>query len=345
MKAAYLFNGEIKVGEVADPTPAKGQVLVRTCACGLCASDVHFLNSGPKLVERSQEYGGPYANVDLSRPFVPGHEFVGEIIDYGPGSARKLKIGTRVTSVPVITHNSKHSIIGYSGDFPGGFGEYMLLDEEKLMEVPTALDDDRAAMIEPLAVGLEHARAGEPNQSDVALVIGCGAIGLGVIAGLKLLGIAPIIAADFDAGRREIALQMGADIAVDPREMSPYAPMPTLGMRRPTIVYECVGVPGLLNEMMRAVGFGAKIVMGGFCIDPEEIFVPCGQMKRLKIHFACGEEQQDLDLALRAIADGRIDVTPWLSGPRIGLSGVADALEKMKSPTAPVRTVVDPRTL
>lgn len=345
MKAAYLFNNEIKVGEVPDPVPAKGQVLVRTCACGLCASDVHFMDSGPKLVSRSQEYGGPYANVDLSRPFVPGHEYVGEIIDYAPGSARKLKIGTRVTSVPVITHDNKHSIIGYSGDFPGGFGEYMLLDENKLMEIPTALDDDRAAMIEPLAVGLEHARAGEPSKSDIALVIGCGAIGLGVIAGLKLAGIAPIIAADFDAGRREIALKMGADIALDPRETSPYAPIPTLGMRRATIVYECVGVPGLLDQMMRSVGFGAKIVMGGFCLEPEHIFVPCGQMKRLKVHFACGEEQQDLDLALRSIADGSIDVMPWLSGPRIGLRGVSDALERMKSPTAPVRTVVDPRTL
>ncbi len=343
MKAAYLFNGEIKVGEVADPTPAKGQVLVRTCACGLCASDVHFLHSGPKLVSRSQEYGGPYANVDLSKPFVPGHEYVGEIIDYGPGSARKLKVGARVTSVPVITHNNKHSIIGYSGDFPGGFGEYMLLDEGKLMEIPSALDDDRAAMIEPLAVGLEHARSGEPNKNDVALVIGCGAIGLGVIAGLRLAGIAPIIAADFDAGRREVALKMGADIALDPRETSPYSPIPTLGMRRATIVYECVGAPGLLDQMMRAVGFGAKIVMGGFCLDPEQIFVPCGQMKRLKVHFACGEEQQDLDLALRSIADGAIDITPWLSGARIGLSGVADALDRMKSPAAPVRTVVDPR--
>lgn len=88
MKAAYLFNNGINVGDVPDPKPAKGQVLVRTCACGLCASDVHFLQSGPTMVARSQELGGPYANVDLSKPFVPGHEFVGEIIDYGPGSDR-----------------------------------------------------------------------------------------------------------------------------------------------------------------------------------------------------------------------------------------------------------------
>lgn len=65
-------------------------------------------------------------------------------------------------------------------------------------------------------------------------------------------------------------------------------------------------------------------------------------MKRLRINFACGEEQQDMELALRSIADGAIDVRPWL-GKRIGLGGVGDALVKMSDPASPVRTVVDPR--
>jgi len=92
------------------------------------------------------------------------------------------------------------------------------------------------------------------------------------------------------------------------------------------------------------VGFGARIVIGGFCLVPEEIYIPNAQSKRLKINFAAGEEQQDLDLALRSIADGKIDITPWLGG-RIGLGGVGDALDAMSSPTAPVRTVVDPRRM
>ena len=65
-------------------------------------------------------------------------------------------------------------------------------------------------------------------------------------------------------------------------------------------------------------------------------------MKRLRISFAAGEEQQDLDLALKSIANGTIDVRPWL-GASIGLSGVADALSAMSDPTSAVRTVVDPR--
>jgi threonine dehydrogenase-like Zn-dependent dehydrogenase len=294
------------------------------------------------MVAKSQEFGGPYAAVDLGKRIVMGHEFVGEIVDYGPGSRRPLKVGAKVTSAPVMRQGGKTGIIGYVNELPGGFGEYMLLDEDFAMEVPADLPDDLAALIEPLAVGLEHARSGEPQPGEIPLVIGCGAIGLGVIAGLKLKGIGPIVAADFDAGRRAIALQMGADIAIDPRELSPYDPIPDLGMKKPNLVYECVGKPGLLNQIIRGVGFGARIVMGGFCLEQEQLYVPLAQMKRLKINFACGEEQEDMELALRAIADGRIDVTPWL-GARIGLSGVGEALDRMTDPASPVRTVVDPR--
>jgi 2-desacetyl-2-hydroxyethyl bacteriochlorophyllide A dehydrogenase len=344
MKAAYLLKNRIHVGEVPDPVPAKGQALVRTLSCGLCASDAHFLHSGSKVVEMSRKFGGPYANLDLDRVIVPGHEYVGEIIDYGPGSERPLKTGSRVTSQPVMRHAGGHSIVGQSHDCPGGFGEYMLLDENVLMEIPAGLDDDLAAMTEPLSVGLEHARAGEPTRDDIALVIGCGAIGLGVIVGLKLRGMGPIVAADFDANRRSIAIRMGADIAIDPRELSPYGPIHGLGARRATLVYECVGKPGLLNEIIRAVGFGARIVIGGFCLEPEELYIPPAQMKRLKINFAAGEEQQDLHLALRSIADGKVDVSSWLGG-HIGLAGVEEALHAMNSGSAPVRTVLDPRRL
>src|SRR3546814_16612116 len=104
----------------------------------------------------------------------------------------------------------------------------------------------------------------------LSLVVGCGAIGLGVIAGLKLMGITPIIAADFDENRRNIALKMGADVVIDPRELSPYGPVHGLGNKRATLIYECVGKPGLLNQIMNSVGFGARIVVGGFCLEPEQ---------------------------------------------------------------------------
>ncbi len=121
MKAAYLFQNDIHGGDVPDPVPATGQALVRTLSCGLCASDAHLLHSSANVVARSKQFGGPYANLDLERLIVPGHEFVAEIIDYGPGSRLPLRTGTRVTSVPVVRMRSGAGIIGQSHDFPGGF--------------------------------------------------------------------------------------------------------------------------------------------------------------------------------------------------------------------------------
>jgi len=165
---------------------------------------------------------------------VPGHEYVGEVIDYGPGSRRTVKPGRRVTSVPIMRQPGSHAVIGHSHDCPGGFGELMLLDEDFLLEIPDGVPDEHAALVEPLAVGLEHARRGRPTKDDAVLVIGCGAIGLGVIAGLGLMGIAPIVAADFHAGRRDQAIAMGAHVAVDPRELSPYASLSDFGGGSPT---------------------------------------------------------------------------------------------------------------
>jgi threonine dehydrogenase-like Zn-dependent dehydrogenase len=126
--------------------------------------------------------------------------------------------------------------------------------------------------------------------------------------------------------------------------VSPYAPIPDLGNKRANLVYECVGLPGLLAQIISAVAFEARIVMGGYCMEAEQFYVFAAQNKRLTVHFAAGEEQQDMELALRSIADGSIDIRPWLS-PRIGLGAVAEAMTRMSGPSAPIRNVVDPRRL
>jgi threonine dehydrogenase-like Zn-dependent dehydrogenase len=231
-----------------DPVPGKGQALVRTHSCGMCASDQHFLNAGQNVIDLSMQFGGPYAGLELSRPFVPGHEYVGELVDYGAGSVRAVKPGRTVTSIPIMRAGGSHAVVGFSHECPGGFGEYMLLDENFMLEVPSDLDDDLAAMTEPLAVGLEHARRGSPAKEDVALVIGCGAIGLGVIAGLKLMGIAPIIAADFHEERRAVAIRMGADITVDPR----CRPM------RPSLI-SAIASPALSMNVSASLAFCSRL--------------------------------------------------------------------------------------
>jgi threonine dehydrogenase-like Zn-dependent dehydrogenase len=344
LKAAILEHGRIHVGEFPDPTPEQGQVVVKTHRCALCASDAHFLTSGHTIVERSQKNQGPYAGIDLGKPIVMGHEYVGEIVDYGRGSRRPLPAGTLVTAIPGVRMRDGFGIVGFYPECPGGYGEYMLLDEDLLLEVPQDTDPDLAALIEPLAVGIEHARACEVGTDDIPLVIGCGAIGLSVIAALRLRGIAPVVAADFDPGRRELARAMGADVVVDPAEVSPYLPHPEIGNRAPNLVYECVGKAGIMTDIIDEIVPFGRIVMGGYCLDPEEIYVPTAQNKRLQIIFAGGEAPEDMVTARDAIIDGTVDLRPWL-GEGLGLSGVEDALRSMSDPSEPVRRVVDPSRL
>ena len=334
MKAAIMRAGKIEVGELADPTPGPGEVLVRTRACGLCASDLHVLHRGEQLVNWSREVDGPF-DMDLSQPVVLGHEYCAEVVDYGPQTERRLRTGTRVTSAPVVVRDGRLGAVGLCNDLPGGFGEYMRLSEDLLLEVPDALDDARAALTEPISVGMYYVRAARLREDDVVLVAGCGAIGLAVLAALRREKVRRIVVSDFSPARRELALINGAHAAIDPSEG-----LPTDGP--PSVIFECVGVPGVLDGVMRQAAPGARIMVAGWCLETDHLFTPVAHTKGLVVQFGGGPAPEDFEAAHRALGEGEIDVSSWL-GSQIGLSEVADALEAMRDPANPIRTVVDPR--
>ena len=93
MRAAIFRNGEIVVDEMGEPTPGPGQALVKTLACGICGSDLHARKHAHRMVEMAKYTGRK--PMDLSRDVVFGHEFCCEVLDYGPGTQRRLKPGTR----------------------------------------------------------------------------------------------------------------------------------------------------------------------------------------------------------------------------------------------------------
>jgi threonine dehydrogenase-like Zn-dependent dehydrogenase len=341
MKAAYLLNKQIHVGELDDPVPGSGEVLVRTHSCGLCASDLHIKQHGEALSQWSRRYNGPF-KMDLSCPMVLGHEYVAEIVDFGPNTQRRLKRGARVTSQPLAKKDQGFEIIGISNNYPGGFGELMVLSEEYLRPLPDALDADMAAMAEPVCVGLSYVRQARLAKDDVPLVVGCGAIGLAMIMALKFQGQRPIIASDFSPHRRELALASGADHAVDPREISPFEAHPAFGGKAPNVIFECVGVPGVIDQIIRQCDYSARIIVPGWCLEPDHMLTVCAHTKALNIQFGCGPMATDFDQAVRALGDGLIDPSRWLGG-RINLSQVADRLEGISNPLNPIRFVVDPR--
>jgi threonine dehydrogenase-like Zn-dependent dehydrogenase len=145
-----------------------------------------------------------------------GHEFSGVVAEHGPGCRRTLPTGTPVVSLPVLRSGGVIDTIGLSAHAPGAYAEQVLVQESMTLAVPNGLDPVVAALTEPLAVAWHAVRRGEVGRRDVAIVIGCGPIGLAVVLMLKARGVRLVVASDLTAGRRELARRCGADLVVDP---------------------------------------------------------------------------------------------------------------------------------
>ncbi|MGZ6242327.1 MAG: zinc-binding dehydrogenase [Candidatus Binataceae bacterium] len=358
MRAAIMRNKKLVVDDIATPAPGPGEALVKTLACGICGSDLHALKHAEKLVEGARRSGGPFI-MDLARDVVMGHEFCAEVVDYGPKTQRRFKPGARVCAMPVLIRPTGAETVGYSNDHPGGYGEFMRLTEKLLLEVPNGLATERAALTEPLAVGYHAVARARMEKDDAPLVIGCGPVGLAVIAALKLKGVHPIVAADFSPRRRALAQEMGADVVVDPREKSPYEswrelaayrdparapqlppwmPGPAL---RPAVIFECVGVPGVIETIMAAAPAHARMVVVGVCMERDHIEPLFGINKELNLQFVLGYTGEEFADTLRNLAEGKVNGDPLVTG-KVGVEGVAQAFEDLASPERHAKILVEP---
>jgi threonine dehydrogenase-like Zn-dependent dehydrogenase len=159
MKAAIFRGGDIVVDTLPEPVPARGQVLVKTLACGICGSDLHAAKHAHRMVAVTKRIPGRVP-MDLSRDVVFGHEFCCEVLDYGPDTERKVKPGARVCAMPLMVEADGPKGMGYSNTYVGGYAEQMLLAAPLLLEVPNGLSTDHAALTEPLAVGVHAVEKG-----------------------------------------------------------------------------------------------------------------------------------------------------------------------------------------
>jgi threonine dehydrogenase-like Zn-dependent dehydrogenase len=340
MQAVVMRNKALVLDSIPDPVPEPGEVLVRTLACGICGSDLHALKHADLMVATSKEAGAPFV-MDLARDIVMGHEFCAEVLDYGPKTPQRLAAGTRVVSMPIFMRGTRMETVGYSNDFPGGYGERMVLNDAMLLPVPNGLATEHAALTEPMAVGLHAVIKAQLSASDAPLVLGCGPVGLAVIAALKLRGVGPIVAADFSPMRRALAEKMGADHLIDPRAGSGFAELAKVAPGRSAVIFECVGVPGMLAQILKESPIGARVVVVGVCMEDDRIKPMIAISKELQLQFVLGYLPNEFADTLTAIAEGKIDVAPLITG-RVPLSGVAKAFDDLGQPDAHAKILVEP---
>ena len=338
MRAAVLRDGEMVCrDDVPDPVPEAGQVLVAVRSCGICGSDLHFAAHGSEVLSLGGRMGNGAStgmNVDLNRDVFMGHEFSAEVLEAGPGTETHPP-GTAVTSLPVLLSAKGAAPIVYSNTTLGGYAERMLLSAPLLLPIPNGLDHKHAALTEPMAVGLHAVNKSNIAPGETALVLGCGPIGISIIASLKARGVETIAAADFSPKRRDLATTMGAHQALDPGEGSPFDSV------KPAVVFEAVGVPGIIDDVLLRARPGTRLVVAGVCMEPDTVHPFFAIAKEINVQFVLAYDADEFGTSLRAIAEGDIDVSPLITG-EVGLEGVGAAFHDLADPERHCKILVTP---
>jgi len=382
MKAVVCQNTELRVEDIPEPTPGEGQVLVAVERCGICGSDLHLRHHCDHMKELLAKVGAGGILPSSHDRLVFGHEFCCTVLDYGPGCSRKIKQGTRVVAQPALRVGKEIHLAGLSPVATGGYAERMVLQESALVPVTNGLSADMAALTEPVAVAWHAVRRSEIRKKDVAIVVGCGPVGLAVICVLKARGVATVVASDFSPGRRALAQRCGADVLIDPRAGSPFDPRPgdefirdlpallelslgtreTLGKlpvpwhvtwrlaealgaaapKRP-VIFECVGVPGIVQEIIDGAPLMSRVVVAGVCMQVDRFEPALAIHKEIDLRFVFGHSPLEYRDTVHMIAEGKINCAPLITGI-VGLAGVANAFDALKDPETHAKILIDPKS-
>ena len=355
MRAAVTRKGRLIVDQVPDPIPAEGQLLVAPLATGICGSDLHALGDFDHFIELAASQG--LDALDSSKDMIFGHEFCAEILENGPGTTGALPLGTRVCSIPLVFGSTGIDQIGYSHLYPGAMGERMILQEMFVLPVPDSVPTDLAALTEPLAVGEHAVGLADIEQGQPALVVGCGPVGLAVIAALRARGLGPIIAADFSPTRRSLAESFGVDEVIDPAELSPHSrwtemgiPMTlmdrvmaqALGSAAPApVIFEAVGIPGMIQSIVHDVPAGSRIVVVGVCMHSDSFEPFTAITKELELRFSFGYSGEEFAGTLARLETG-VPGAAELVTSIIGLDEAPAAFAQLAAPGEQGKIIIHP---
>ncbi len=380
MRTVICHNGELEVGDRPEPTPGRGQVRLEVLRCGICGSDLHArhgLDAWAELADRA----GYHRFARSSEPIVFGHEFSGSVAEYGPGCKRDVPTGSPVVALPLLRGSEGVDTVGLSAHAPGAYAEQLVAQESLMLPVPNGLDPGVAALTEPMAVAWHAVRRGEVGKRQVAIVIGCGPVGLGVILMLKAKGVRTVVASDYSAGRRALARACGADVVVDPAVASPFSAVEgrghlanipealelAVGTReklgrlpigwwhlwrlgealgaapKHPVIFECVGMPGVIDGIVGGAPLFSRVVVVGVCVGPDRFEPAMAINKEIDLRFVVGYTPLEFRDTLHMIAEGVVDPRPLITG-EVGLEGVDAAFAALGDPEAHAKILIDPRS-
>lgn len=327
MTAARLYTpGEpLVVEQVPVPELEPGEVLVRVRACGLCGTDIHLAVVGDLPVART--------------PITLGHEAAGVVAALGPG-VRGFSEGDRVALFPSATCGAcrpclagRESLCDHSGVYgmvrDGSLADYVAAPARSLIRLPDTIDFELGAIVTDGVATPFHAlrSRGALRAGETVGVFGCGGLGTHAVQLARMMGAGRVIAVDTDAAARSRACELGADVALDPREADVARLIRKQGGL--DLALECVGLAETVALAMRSLAKGGRAVLVGVGPDrpqlpPLAVFV--GREQAVMGSF--GMDRRDIEDLLALVAAGRLDLGRSVSA-RYPLHRAADALNHL----------------
>ncbi|KHS48396.1 MULTISPECIES: zinc-binding dehydrogenase [Novosphingobium] len=333
MRAAVMqgLHKPLAVETIADPTPGEGDVVVKVGRCGICGSDLHMTED--------PAYGQGAGSV-------LGHEFAGEVVALGKG-VEGLRNGDLVSVIPLQSCGHCHACqtgevqwcerFGLQG---GGYAEYALTRPNQCVRLPSSASLADGAIVEPLAVALHGVVLSRMKIGDKVLVLGAGPIGLAVAFWARRFGAGRVVVQDLADWQRDRALLMGAhDFVVEPADPVGSADRALGG--KADVVFECVGVPGLIAQAVDQVRNDGTITLLGLCTRPDSINSFAMLSKQVKLVTSAFFTRQEYEAALDALDRGAVEPR-LLVTDTISLAATPDVFESLRKRTHQCKVLIDP---
>lgn len=326
MKAAIYSGGggPVRIEDLPDPEPGPGEVIIKVHRCGICGTDLAMTRG------EAWDYG----------PGQFGHEYSGEIVALGAGvSGRRL--GEKVAVLPSGAcgncegcRGGNHVLCRNAPGAMRGFAEFARVPADLAIALPAALSLDDGALVEPLAISLHGVRQSPLRPGDKVLVLGGGAVALYAIYWARRLGAGRIVAASRSARRKDLCLEMGADgfVTFGGDEVGEVAE--ALG-GAPDVVYECVGVPGMLTKAIVHAKLYGTVTSLGFCTHADPVMPALGAYKCVTLQFLVGYTMKDFRYVADQLDSGHADpqATVTSTVPLVDLPATIDLLRGANTET------------
>jgi len=328
MRAA-VFTGPgraLETQTIARPEPGPGEVLVRVGACGLCHSDLHYLDHGVPTFK--------------TPPLVLGHEISGTVVRVGAGVDNTI-VGSCVLLAPVTTCGgcaacrtgrenicASQRMLGNSVD--GGFAEFVTAPARDAFPIPPEVPLEEACVIADALTTAFHAvtRRARIEAGETVVVYGCGGLGLCVVQVCALVG-ARVVGVDVDPRKLALARALGAWLTIDAREGDP-----AKRVRRETdggadAAIEAIGLPKTQEQALASVRTGGRLVLLGYAAEP--MALPGGRLtyRELTVIGTLGCRPVDFPVVLNLVRRGKLAIGPLVTH-RYALDRINDGLDALR---------------